>query len=33
MTLDDVCLRREVFTSQEAATQYAIDKMHAYNVS
>jgi len=31
MTLDGVLLHLEVFADQEPATQYAIDKMHAYD--
>jgi len=32
MTMDGTFLHRVTFTDPEVAAQYAIDKMHAYNV-
>ena len=33
MTVNGVFLHRATFTEQDPATQYAIDKMHAYNAN
>jgi len=33
LIIKDVVIQREVFTDHEAATQFALDKMHAYNAN